>query len=365
MELNSKITVNSVSFNNDHSFILLATSMGYRIYENVYKNSSFELLNRIDIVQKEVLGPLKYIQLIGNDSEFVIFSGTEENRVFPANMLIIWDDHYQHKKGMIVLNANIITFKISKNILFILLNTKLLLFNLFDLKYIKTVNLFSDKESFCLDYFDSIYMKKNKLTIYALYEYNNSIIISKIISSKKIIYENQNNFEINQFHYVTLIKLFYNETNNIAYLIVLNEKKNTIHLYDVGQDPLFINCIYFGKNSICDNYLINFDKNFSYIFIFNNVNKILKYYDFYSLNECNCFDRMKEKKFFKIDKEDKYINQYIDPEENVKIANLFLGSDKYNNVIVFNNIGRIIYLDFNEITQTLVEEKYLKLKFFN
>lgn len=360
MELNSKITVNSVSFNIDRSLILLATSMGYRIY----KNNSFELLNQIDDVQKEVLGPLKYIQLIGNDSEFVVFNGTEKNNLFPPNMLVIWDDYKKAKEGMIVLNANIIIFKISKNILFILLNTKLLLFNLFDLKYIKTVNLFSNKESFSLEYFDSIYMRKNKTIIFALYEYQNSIIISKIISSNKILFENKTYFEIYQFHFVTLLKLFYNEANNISYLITLNDKKNTIHLYDIGQEPLFINCIYFGKNCICDNWLINFDNYFSYIFVFNNGNKILKYYDFYSLNECNCFKRMEGKKFFKIDKEDKYVNKYIDPEENTKITNLFMGNDKFNNVTIFNNIGRVIYLNFNELNKTLVEERYLKLKFF-
>ena len=66
----------------------------------------------------------------------IAFVGTVDNSSFPPNQLIIWDDFRRSKIGMIMLQPKILEIKLTKNAIFILVENKILMFELISLKYV-------------------------------------------------------------------------------------------------------------------------------------------------------------------------------------------------------------------------------------
>jgi hypothetical protein len=71
-------------------------------------------------------------------SRIVCFVGDDDNHSFSSTQLVLWDDFKKAKLGMIILEEMIVSFKLTKYALFIIIPRKILLFELFSLKYVCT-----------------------------------------------------------------------------------------------------------------------------------------------------------------------------------------------------------------------------------
>ena len=87
-------------------------------------------------------------------SQLIAFNGSDDNAAFPSTQLIIWDDCNKKKLGLIIMKENIIDFRISKSLIYIILPSKILIFELLTLQYIgilEDFDYFCNKLSFCLE----------------------------------------------------------------------------------------------------------------------------------------------------------------------------------------------------------------------
>lgn len=71
-------------------------------------------------------------------SNLVCFVGSEDNKTYPNSQLIVWDDCKNVELGAIILKGIILTFRLTQHAIFIIVPTKILMFELVSLKYICT-----------------------------------------------------------------------------------------------------------------------------------------------------------------------------------------------------------------------------------
>lgn len=84
----------------------------------------------------------------------VAFNGHSDNDSFPDTQLILWDDFKKKKLGIVILKEKIVDFRISKNLIYIMLPFKILMFELMTLQYIgilEDIDFNMNKISFSLE----------------------------------------------------------------------------------------------------------------------------------------------------------------------------------------------------------------------
>lgn len=72
-------------------------------------------------------------------SSIILFIGTEENLSFPPTQLVVWDDSKKFKLGLIILKQKIIDIRTTKNVLYLMVAHKILLYEMVTLNYICTL----------------------------------------------------------------------------------------------------------------------------------------------------------------------------------------------------------------------------------
>jgi len=132
--LYENIQCNGIFINQDSSLLSIATDKGFKIFETY----NFIQISEEDEIQ-DLIGSLK-IAIPFYESYLIMLVGKNENSIFAPNHLVIWNDIKKMKIGMIILNDKIIDAKIFKDLIYILIPQKILLFGTRNLNYIYTIN---------------------------------------------------------------------------------------------------------------------------------------------------------------------------------------------------------------------------------
>ena len=128
------LKINHIECNFDNSLLIFATNYGYRIYST----ESHLCLSKVSDVQN-IIGPLVKASVFYK-SYLICFLGDTSNLIYQRNQLIFWDELNQKKLGMIILKENIITFYLTKHIIFITIKDNILLFELNTLTFIAKIS---------------------------------------------------------------------------------------------------------------------------------------------------------------------------------------------------------------------------------
>ena len=354
-------SINSIAFNQKGSLLMLSTDLGYRIYDT----TNFTITNKVDDYQIFLIKEIKKIHILKNNTNILFIEGTEKNIAYTTNQLIIYNDQSNKKIGEIFLNMDnknneeniIITFKTAKNLLFLALKNKILIFDLYSLKYIKNIkNIEINNEN--KKTFSICYDTKNNFVIFGYIENNNEkniIVIESYFYYKNKLYNKIEKENIMHFK-ISKISLIYSNEKKVPFIILINDKNNTIHIYEKNINYIQLKQCIFISNII--NNKINkifYEDNFVFVLI---NNKIIKVYDIQKSNIdnyiCKCFNQ---------NNNNNNNNNHIGCEFpiNNNCSNIYceyIIKDKFecacmfyykfnNNIVVFNiyGNGRILYFD--------------------
>ena len=367
-------SINSITFNQKGTLLILSTDLGYRIYDT----TNFTITNKVDDYQIFLIKEIKKIHILKNNTNILFIEGTEKNIAFNNNQLIIYNDQSNKKIGCVFLKMEeknkeenfIITFKTAKNLLFLALKNKILIFDLYSLKYIKSIkNIEINNEN--KKTFSICYDIKNNFIIFAYIKNNNKnnkIIIESYFSFKNQLYNKIEKEKIMNFK-ISKISLIYSNEKKVPFIILINDKNNTIHIYEKKINYIQLKQCIFISNFI--NNKINkifYDDNFVFVLI---NKKIIKVYDIQKYNIdnyiCKCFKQNNNNNDNKNDND----NNGCDFPIIKNFSNIFceyIIKDKFNcacmfyyklnnNIIIFdiNGFGRILYFDENKKLINLIK----------
>ena len=368
---NILFSINSIAFNQKGSLLILSTDLGYRIYDT----TNFTITNKINDYQIFLLKEIKKIHILKNNTNIIFIEGTEKNIAFNNNQLIIYNDQSNKKIGCVFLKMDeknkeeniIITFKTAKNLLFLALKNKVLIFDLYSLKYIKSIkNIEINNEN--KKTFSICYDIKNNFIIFAYIKNNNKnnkIIIESYFSYKNKLYNKIEKEKIMNFK-ISKISLIYSNEKKVPFIILINDKNNTIHIYEKEINYIQLKQCIFISNFI--NNKINkifYEDNFVFVLI---NNKIIKVYDIQKHNIdnyiCKCFKQNNNNSNDNNNDNNNNDNFGCDFPINKNFSNIFceyIIKDNFkcvcmfyyifnNNIVVFdiNGIGRILHFDENK-----------------
>ena len=182
--------INYYNFNEDGSCISIGTKNGFKIilcepYDNHYE-SNFK-------------GEIGIIEMY-KSSNILALTGSENNANFPENKLIIWDDNKKEIIKELRLISKIRNVKIIKDILFLVNDIKIYIFNFPELTFIKYLDIYSYNKNlitFCVKSEIKIAYLKNATNIYIKHIkfYKNSKIKNLVLNK-----ENESPFKYLQFN---------------------------------------------------------------------------------------------------------------------------------------------------------------------
>ena len=269
------IQINNIRYNQDSSLITLATSLGYRIISSKY----FKITHSIN-EENINLGFLSLASVFYS-SKLILFVGDNINEKYKRNKLIIYDCDENKIISSITLQENyyIIDFFITKNILFLFLSTKIIVFDFPTLNLIQSIininigyKLFSYSNNDIIAY--TIFNKQYYIVI-KNYNFNKE---NKVISS-------ENRILSIPFEKIQAIKL----SNSSEYIIVFSDLGNKIHIY-YCNNGILKNCYFIGEHIYSiENIEIYPHKENSFIFFVNDKMLFLYLID-YEDSSCNCFN---------------------------------------------------------------------------
>ena len=302
--------INYYNFNEDGSCISIGTKIGFKIVTcDPFTNFHYTKFGRgIGIIE------------IYHSSNIIALTGTEKNSQFPFNELIIWDDN----KGEIIkemrISSKIRIIKIIKNILFIVNDLKIFIFNFENLSLINSYELYSNKSeliSFSVNKTKKIaYVNKNKKKIF----------IEDIDSKKQIIIKNNNND-------LEYIYLQFNTKGDI----IAGAMDGKICLYKTSNGELIReinNSDLQNKNINCMNFSEN-DKLLAVSTIENNSGKI-NIFDIGIEKETSIFD-------YFLTSEDKCFAYY-----NINCKGFKFRFLKNDNIIIVTSNGEFLKININK-----------------
>ena len=309
---NSDELINYYDFNEDCSCISIALKNSFKIilcepYDAHYECNKFKGIGIIEMYKS---------------TNILALTGLEKNSNFPDNKLIIWDDNKKEIIRELRLISKIRIVKIIKDVLFLVNDIKIYVFNFLTFELYNSFEIYSYKKeliSFSVNSNIKIAYLKNSKTIYIKHIKFNSKSKVKILSCS-------NNDEI-PFIYIQF---------NTKGDILAAATKNNIHLYntlngefikDIHNENLDfskLNCIKFNNN---DKHLaISFlEKNDGYIYIFDKEIQDKKGFLDYFFNE-----------------DDQYLAYY-----NLKCGEFIFCFDLNDNIIIITNKGEFFKISFN------------------
>ena len=223
------VKINSIRFNQDYSLLTLATSRGYKIFSS---KSLRQVHEETELVRD--FGDLNIVMTYYS-SNIVFFTAKKNNPKISTKQLIIFDDFTQLEISHFTSKEeNIIDFYVSKNALFIELQNKIIILEIFSMEIINIIeDVEINNKLISLNNFDNIaYTKqKTKKMVFVDYYFFNEHKISKV---KNIIINTP-------FDWIQLLKLS-PSGNFIAVVSILGSK---IHIYNNSNSKL-MECLLIG-----------------------------------------------------------------------------------------------------------------------
>jgi len=177
------------SMNQTNDCLVFGTNTGFYVYTvNPLKK----------IIARKIPGGVSIVKMLYKSNIFV-FIGNVEKGLYPNKKLIIWDDHKRVVIGEIIFKKKILNIMLTRDIIVVVTNIKIYVYNFKDLSLIKSIETVNNPKGLCA------------------------------INDKSFIaYLGDNIGEIK-------ISLY-----NDDYLKIINAHKNPIELFDFSKDGKYI-----------------------------------------------------------------------------------------------------------------------------
>ena len=343
------VAVNSIRYNQDFSLLTLGTSKGYRIF----LTSNLRLAHEpTDEVKK--LGDIG-IAMSYYKSSLVFLLPSRYNRDFPNNELIVFDDFYQAKFASFKdKSEELLNFFISKNCIFIITLSKIIVLEFFSFNVIEIIN------------------NINSMNLLLSFNFYNFIAYTELKDKKKIhvnFYTNENNKIkssvkkeiVYNFNYMQTFQL--SPTGHI--IAIVSVHGNKIHLY-YTQTGKLKECILLSPYIQTIEKVFFSHKKSNYLFVLRNDNKFNIYkIENRSIDKPKCIcDKYDDNKITTKDKEEnnsglfgyfrkysknkdvKEIHAYSEYEGKLLFADF--DRNKNKDIIIINENGKFIKYHFNK-----------------
>ena len=312
---NNDELINYYDFNEDGACISIAKKNGFKIilcepYDAHYECDLFQGIGIIEMYKS---------------SNILALTGLEKNSKFPENKLIIWDDNKKEIIKELRLISKIRIVKIIKDVLFIVNDIKIYIFNFLTFDLYKSFEINTYKK-------EHISFSVNNNIKIAYLKSSNIIHIKHIkfnIKSKVKCLSCKNDNEGISFLFIQ----FNTKGDKIAaatkYKIYLYNTSNGEFIKEISNENLsYTNTVYIKFNNT-DKYLAisSLEKNYGYIYIF----------DLESEDEKGLFNF-----FFKED--DLYLAYY-----KLKCGEFIFCFDTNNNIIIVTSKGDFLKISFDPI----------------
>ena len=237
----------SYNFNQDSTYISIGTKYGFNIINCNYPKK---------VYKRKLGGGIKIAEMINSSNILALVGGTDDKK-FPDNKLIIWDDDKQKIISEFTFLSSVKKVLINLDKIFVLSGQKLFVFN-FD--YFEAIESFDIKEE--KDNSDKLFSvsKKNNVLVYYADKKDENIVNIKYYNDYT---KNDTNIKIQE-------KIVYLQLNsNGTILAVITERKKLI-LYEIKskkvigeisiefEDKSEINSVEF--NELSDYFLVAVNK---------------------------------------------------------------------------------------------------------
>ncbi len=259
---NKRVQINNIRYNQDNTLITLATSWGFRIISS----KTFQLTH---VITKEIttLGFLSLASVFFS-SRLILFVGDNLNGKYKRNKLIVYDIEFNKVISFITLQENyyIIDFYITKNLLFIILSTQILVFDFLKFQIIQSIgNINIGYKLFSCNH--------NDVIAYTIFKNNKHYIIIKNYNLKNNqVISAENRSLLIPFEKIQAIQL----SKSAQYIIVFSYLGNKIHIY-YSDNGALKECIFIGEHIFSiENIEIYPHKEDSFFFLAND--KMLLFY---------------------------------------------------------------------------------------
>ena len=223
------VKINNIRFNQDYTLLTLATSRGYKIFSS---ESLRQVQEETELVRD--FGDLNIVMTYYS-SNIVFFSGKKNNPNINAKQLIIFDDFTQKiLSHFISKDENIIDFYVSKNVLFIALENKLLILEIISMKIINIIEKVEiNNKLLSFNNFDSV--------AYSMQKIKKKVLID-FYFFKKHVFNYIRKITINTcFDGAQLIKI--SPSGN--FIAIVSEIGTKIHIYNNSNNKL-MECLLIG-----------------------------------------------------------------------------------------------------------------------
>lgn len=259
------VKINKMLYNQDHSLFVLSTTRGYRVFDS----KTFTSVCKVDDYQ-DIIGDIACAMTLYK-SQLIYFVGNDENISYTRTQLVVWDDIKKSKKSMIFVKEPIITFTLTKNILYIMTGNSMMLFDNISFKYIHKIdNINMNEKLFSIAHIEgnsSIPEELDKdydVLAYNTFKNKNIIYLRKYYTKKhRIQYVKKTSIET-KFRDIQSLYISRNGTQ----LVAINVFGNKIHIYDIDNENNLRLCLFIGNHiASIDNVVISSKKEKYMMFI--------------------------------------------------------------------------------------------------
>lgn len=254
------IKINTIRYNQDFSLLTLGTSKGYRVF----------LTSTLKLAHEETEANYNFGDIFAAmtyyKSSLVFLLPTRYNNNYSNKELIIFDDFYQTKLASFKdKNEGFTDFFLSKNILFLVSLSKIIVVELFSFKVIEIIEKINNNSkliSFNFQDFIAYTYLENKKDVYIQnYKNLNYKIVSKM---NKVINSS--------FDFIQIIEI----SPLGDYVGIVSIFGNKIHIYNTQTGKLK-ECIFLGPTVLTLERMAFSEKKPNYIFLVKNDNKMYIY----------------------------------------------------------------------------------------
>ena len=348
-----KLKINNIEINQDLELMLLSTNYGFWIFDI----QTYSLLTGVDIEFQNNLGDI-FKTLTYFSSSLIFFIGNKDNKNYKSNEIYLCYHKTKEINKILELKENVIDLYLSKEIIFIFISNKVLLFDFYTFEYIHSIeNIASNLKQICSCDFDKnnytyfFKVSSEKMNIINSYIYYRDKTTNKMFNLIKEI-------KVNNFSSINSIYLSTKRDNK--FLIVINQFSNKIHILisDKNFEFKLKYCLYLG-NQLFNISGVLIDKRERYLIIL--VNKyIFQIYKFSALEKrINKIKNIENQENFE---ELCFCQKYNDNEIKMSLSNtlsnyttisrfysIVTGATICNQKIIFKKIKDLKVLIFNYI----------------
>ena len=128
-----------ISFNQDQGCFSCATEKGFKIF-NTYPFK--------DTFQRDFDGGIGIVEMLYRSNILAIVGGGSKPK-YPSNKVMLWDDHQMKCIGELSFKTNVLGVKLRKDMVVVVLEQKIYVYNFSDLKLLDTIETIDNPKGIC------------------------------------------------------------------------------------------------------------------------------------------------------------------------------------------------------------------------